>query len=319
MYLEYYNLKEEPFRLTPDPRFLHLAEPHRVALKTLLHGVLLRKGFIVLSGPVGAGKTTLLHAALHILSAHEATKKKIVSAFLVNPILTRDEFLEALLDELEISCPSTSKVQRLAALHKMLLETQRRGATTIAFVDEAHLLSPELLEEIRLLSNADSYQEKLIQIVLAGQPELTPLLARPEMRALQQRIASRCELRALSLPETRAYIAERLHAAGLRGPSPFSTSAIETVFHYSQALPRLINLVCDNALEIGHRTQQKPIGPEVVEEAAIGLGLSGCAPALPVQVAESPADKVPFELQSGKNSVEVLIDALKQGRAIAQE
>jgi general secretion pathway protein A len=317
MYLEYYNLKEEPFRLTPDPRFLHLAEPHRIALKTILQGVLLRKGFIVLSGPVGAGKTTLLHAALQILSGHEATKSKIVSAFLVNPMLTRDEFLEALLDEFEIPCPSTSKVQRLAALHKMLLETQRRGATTIALIDEAHLLSPELLEEIRLLSNADTYQEKLIQIVLAGQPELTPLLARPEMRALQQRIASRCELRALSLPETRMYIAERLHAAGLVGASPFSASALEAIFRYSQAVPRVINLICDNAMEIGLRTHQKPIGPEVIEEASVALGLAASS-SDSVQSIAPPTNERPQELQLAKSSVETLIDAMKQGRAIAQ-
>lgn len=319
MYFEYYNLKEEPFRLTPDPRFLHMAEPYRIALKALLQGVLLRKGFIVLSGPVGAGKTTLLHAALQILTGHEATKGKIVSAFLVNPLLTRDEFLEALLDEFEVPCSSTSKVQRLAALHKMLLETQRRGATTIALIDEAHLLSPELLEEIRLLSNADTYQEKLIQIILAGQPELIPLLARPEMRALHQRIASRSELRALSMPETRMYIAERLHAAGLRGDSPFSESALEAVFGYSQAVPRLINLICGNALEIGFRTQQKPIGPEVIEEAAMALGLSEPSSSALTRATGPPPNERFRAPEAAKSSVEVLIDAMRQNRAIAQE
>jgi len=127
MYLAFYELHEEPFRLTPDPRFLHLAEPHRGALTLLVQGVMLRKGFVMMTGPVGTGKTTLLHAALQILHEKSFSKVKLASAFLINPTLSRDEFLEALLQEFEIPCPSASKAQRLAALHQMLLETQRRG------------------------------------------------------------------------------------------------------------------------------------------------------------------------------------------------
>src|SRR5271165_3074289 len=208
MYTAFYNLKEQPFRLTPDPRFLHLAEPHRIALKVLLEGVLMRKGFLVMAGPVGTGKTTMLHAALHKLSERSVGTNRLATAFLVNPTLTREEFLEAVLDEFEIVCDSPSKPRRLAALHQMLLETQQRGSTAVLFVDEAHLLTPDLLEEIRLLSNADTYQEKLLQIVLCGQPELSALLDREELRALRQRIASSCVLRPLNLHEVRSYIAE---------------------------------------------------------------------------------------------------------------
>ena len=273
MYTAFYNLKEQPFRLTPDPRFLHLAEPHRIALKVLLEGVLLRKGFLVMAGPVGTGKTTMLHAALHMLSERSVGTNRLATAFLVNPTLTRGEFLEAVLDEFEIVCDSPSKPRRLAALHQMLLETQQRGATAVLFVDEAHLLTPDLLEEIRLLSNADTYQEKLLQIVLCGQPELSALLDREELRALRQRIAASCQLRPLSLAETRAYVTERLYAAGLRGPGPFAGASLEAVHEFTGGVPRLINLLCDGCLSIGFASRRKQIEPDIVEEAAANLGL----------------------------------------------
>jgi general secretion pathway protein A len=282
MYTAFYNLKEQPFRLTPDPRFLHLAEPHRIALKVLLEGVLLRKGFLVMVGPVGTGKTTMLHAALHMLSERSVGTNRLATAFLVNPTLTRDEFFEAVLDEFEITSDSSSKPRRLAALHQMLLETQQRGATAVLFVDEAHLLPPDLLEEIRLLSNADTYQEKLLQIVLCGQPELSTLLDRDDLRALRQRIAARCELRPLSLPETRAYITERLYAAGLRGPGPFAGAALEAVYEVSGGVPRLINLLCDGSLSIGFALRQKQIERDIVDEAASNLGLLS-VPATPTR------------------------------------
>src|SRR3954465_1446325 len=176
MYLDFYGLNEEPFRLTPDPKFLHLADPHREMLLALLKGVVNRKGFIVATGPIGTGKTTLLHTALHILANKFFANRKLVTTFLVNPTLTRDEFLEALLDEFEIRPNGTSKPRRLQALQDMFLETQRGGGTAVIIIDEAHLLTPELLEEIRLLGNADTYREKLVQVILSGQPELNTML-----------------------------------------------------------------------------------------------------------------------------------------------
>src|SRR5216683_5147543 len=274
MYTAFYELKEEPFRLTPDPRFLHLAEPHRAVLATLLEGVLLRKGFVVVTGPIGTGKTTLLHAAMQILMDRAPSKTSLASAFFVNPTLSRDEFFEALLEEFEVSCSSGSKPQRLLALHQMLLDTQKQGGTAILLIDEAHLLSPELLEEIRLLNNTETYREKLLQIVLCGQPELWSLLRRPDMRALQQRISSRGQLRALSVAETRAYIAERLHAAGLRAASPFPHATLEAIHQYAEGIPRLINLLCDRCLTIGFENQARQIGVAIVQEAAFDLELS---------------------------------------------
>jgi general secretion pathway protein A len=267
MYTAFYQLKEEPFRLTPDPRFLHLADPHRTALKALLQGVLQRKGFIVVAGPVGTGKTTLLHTALQILTEKSEGRGRLVSAFLVNPTLSPAELLEAVLDEYEISTTATSKPKRLAALHQMLFQTQQQGGTAVLLVDEAHLMSLELLEEVRLLGNTDTYQEKLLQIVLCGQPELLAVLQRPELQALQQRIANTCLLRPLALPETRAYIAERLHAAGLNGNAPFTSAAVETIHKLSGGTPRLINLLSDACLTLGFETKQRTIDPLLVEEA----------------------------------------------------
>jgi general secretion pathway protein A len=268
LYTAFYQLKEEPFRLTPDPRFLHLADPHRTALKVLLQGVLQRKGFTIVAGPVGTGKTTLLHTALQILTEKSEGRGRLVSAFLVNPTLTPAELLEAVLDEYEISCSATSKPRRLAALHQMLFQTQQQGGTAVLLIDEAHLMSIELLEEIRLLGNTDTYQEKLLQIVLCGQPELFAVLQRPELQALQQRIAGTCLLRPLSLPETRAYIAERLHAAGLRGSSPFTGTAVENIHRMTNGVPRLINLLSDACLMVGFDLRRKQIDQLIVDQAA---------------------------------------------------
>jgi type II secretory pathway predicted ATPase ExeA len=268
MYTAFYELKEEPFRLTPDPRFLHLADPHRTALKALLQGVLQRKGFIVVAGPVGTGKTTVLHTALQILTEKSEGRGRLVSAFLVNPTLSPAELLEAVLDEYEISTTSTSKPKRLAALHEMLFQTQQQGGTAVLLIDEAHLMTVELLEEIRLLGNTDTYHEKLLQIVLCGQPELFAVLQRRELQALQQRIANTCLLRPLALPETRAYIAERLHAAGLRGAAPFTGTAVESIHTLSGGVPRLINLLCDACLTAGFEAKKRVVDQSFVERAA---------------------------------------------------
>ena len=274
MYTAFYNLREEPFRLTSDPRFFHLAAPHAAALATLIDAVMRRKGFVLMTGPIGTGKTTVVHTALQILSERATASNPISSAFVLNPTLSRDEFLEMILAEFEIPCTGTGKPARLAALQQMLLETQRRGGTSLLLVDEAHLLTPELLEEIRLLSNADTYQEKLLQIVLCGQPELLCILRKPQMRALQQRIASNCSLRPLNLAEVRAYVSERLHAAGFSGETPlFPTEVLEEIVRLTEGVPRLINLLCDACLENGCKALRPVIDLETVQESAFDLGL----------------------------------------------
>jgi general secretion pathway protein A len=205
---------------------------------------------------------------LQILTEKSEGRGRLVSAFLVNPTLSPAELLEAVLDEYEINCTATSKPRRLAALHQMLFQTQQQGGTAVLLIDEAHLMTVELLEEIRLLGNTDTYQEKLLQIVLCGQPELFAVLQRPELQALQQRIASTCLLRPLSLPETRAYVAERLHAAGLRGSSPFTGTAVEGIHKLTNGVPRLINLLSDACLMTGFELKRKQIDQLIVDQAA---------------------------------------------------
>lgn len=274
MYTNFYNLREEPFRLTSDPRFFHLAEPHAAALATVVEAVMRRKGFVVMTGPIGTGKTTVVHTALQILSERAATEHPISSAFILNPTLSREEFLEMVLTEFEIPCTGTSKPARLVALQKMLLETQRKGGTSLLLVDEAHLLTPELLEEIRLLSNADTYQEKLLQIVLCGQPELLGILHKPQMRALLQRVASSCSLRPLNLTEVREYVAERLQSAGYRGTiTLFPMQVLEEIVRLTEGVPRLINLLCDACLTNGYKANRLAVDLATVEESASELGL----------------------------------------------
>lgn len=326
MYTKFYQLQEEPFRLTPDPKFLHLAEPHRIALGTLLDGIMARKGFLVLCGPIGTGKTTLMHAALHLLEDNPGLKDKLRTAFLVNPTLNREEFLEAVLDEFEVQCPSSSKPRRLAAFQEMLLATQRAGGTTVLIVDEAHLLTTELLEEIRLLSNTDTYQEKPLQVVLSGQPELQSHLNHPNVRALRQRIAANCHLRPLSLPETRVYVMERLHAAGLRGESPFGSTVLEKVFAFTGGVPRLINLLCDSALASGAIQQKRVLDIVAIEEAAAKLQLSPEQVETAKEVSAPSKSAVatkgrlsPEAEEDVRTAVDLLISAMKQNRAFARE
>ena len=310
MYETFFGLREEPFRLTSDPRFLHLAEPHAAALNTLLDAVTRRKGLVLVTGPCGTGKTMVIHATLHILSDQAKTHRPVSTAFVFNPTLSRDEFLEMTLEEFAIPCTATSKPARLAALHQMLLERHTLGGTSLLLIDEAHLLTDELLEEIRLLSNADTYKEKLLQIVLCGQPELLTLLSRPESRGLRQRIASTCSLRPLVFHEFEAYVAERLHAAGFRGPtSPFPAPVLEEIFRRTEGVPRLINLFCDACLAFGCKGQKLLIDLAVVEEAASALGRNE------VYIAQRPADFATAEPVFAPDAADAMRSIIVNGSA----
>lgn len=272
MYSAFYGLRQEPFRLTPDPRFLHLAEPHRNTLLALVEGVSARKGLQVSVGPIGTGKTTLLFCLQRILAARTASAGQLLrSAFIVNPTLTADELFETIFDELEITSPA-GKPARLRTLHALLLDSYKRGGAVILIVDEAHLLTPTLIEEVRLLLNLDGYPVNVLQVILCGQPELLPLLSRPELTALKQRIAVVSRLRPLTLVESRAYIAERMYVAGLQGESPFGTAALEEIYRLTHGVPRLINLLCDRTLTLGFARQVRRMGADSVTEAAAEIG-----------------------------------------------
>jgi general secretion pathway protein A len=242
-------------------------------LRAMVEGIASRKGLQISVGPIGTGKTTLLYCLQHLLMHEASPQCPIRSAFIVNPTVSVDEMFEMLFDELEITTHATTKPARLRALHELLLETHKRNGAVVVIIDEAHLLSPALIEEVRLLLNLDNYPVNVLQIILCGQPELLPLLMKPELMALKQRISVVSKLRALTLIETRAYIAERLHVAGLVGESMFTTPALEEIHRRTNGVPRLINSICDKALSQGQRRQLRKIGDDLITDASDELSL----------------------------------------------
>ena len=279
MYLEFFELNEEPFRLTPDPKFLQLAEAHRTALLALAQGVIARKGLMQFTGPIGTGKTTILNALLGML-AKTYPQQALPTAMIVNPRLTADELLEALLFEYEVVGKYESKSCRIAALQGLMFAASKDGGTCLLLVDEAHLMSAEVLEEVRLLMNTDTHRDKPLQVILCGQPELSQLLRDPALRALQQRIAVRASLRELTSSETRMYISERLRIAGLQKDLPFSSSALDRLYEFTGGVPRLINILADTCLAIGCETKIRQITNDIVEEGAARNELEPATPSL---------------------------------------
>jgi len=284
MYAEFYGLVRPPFEMTPDPAFLYLGETHREGLATLLYGVQAGKGFVLLTGEVGTGKTTLLHALLGQLDASTA------SAFLFNPRLDALDFFLVLFDELGIEKTCRTKAEYLLALNHFLIERLERNLTTLLIIDEAQNLSPEMLEEVRLLSNLETPTKKLLQIMLVGQPELNAVLARPELRQLRQRIVLRHHLRPFDPQELDEYIAERLALAGYTGKGIFKRSARREIHAVTGGVPRLVNVVCDGALLQGYARDQSVIGPEVIREVAtdLGLGAEGASASRPAPGSAAP-------------------------------
>jgi general secretion pathway protein A len=283
MYHEYYGLVRSPFEMTPDPAFLFLGEVHREGLATLGYGVSARKGFVLLTGEVGTGKTTLLHALLSQLD------RETLAAFLFNPRLDPLDFFRVLFDEYGIEEPCHTKAEYLLALNRFLIGRLERNLTTLLIVDEAQNLSPEMLEEIRLLSNLETPRSKLIQIMLVGQPELWEMLSRPELRQLRQRIVLRHELRPFSPEETSRYVEERLRLAGHTGKEIFKNSALKAIYEISQGVPRVINILCDGALLIGFAKDRPTLSAEEVREVARDLGLGSSVPVGGPDEGHSPA------------------------------
>ena len=280
MYCEHYGLLKRPFEMTPDPAFLYLGDAHREGLATLLYGVQSGKGFVVLTGEVGTGKTTLLHALLGQLDSDTE------SAFLFNPRLDILDFFAILFDEFGIGARCETKGEYLLALNRFLLSRLEKGQATILIIDEAQNLSPEMLEEIRLLSNLETATSKLLQIMLVGQPELNELLDRPELRQLRQRVALRHELRPFDAEETSDYIEQRIRRAGFTGRQIFKKSGMREVFRVSKGTPRVINILCDSALLHGYSRDLKTLDAGAVREAANDLGL---VPQSPVESALQPS------------------------------
>jgi len=268
MYESHFGLREKPFGVSPDPRFLFSTKETDEAMACLTYGVVDRRGFIELTGEVGTGKTTILNLFLDWL--HHSN---IPAAFVFNPRLDLPEFLDYVMTDWGMPCESLSKGQKLLRLNHWLLQRYRSNETAVLIIDEAQDLSMELLEEVRLLTNLETQTEKLLQIVLCGQPELEDKLWDPRLRQLRQRITLRCRTRALTLLETRNYIASRLAAAGRVGNSLFSLEAITSIYKHSLGVPRLINLLCDHAMIAAYVEGAKCVTSGCVEGVATEFDL----------------------------------------------
>src|SRR3989441_2721865 len=254
MYEKFFHLRENPFNFNPDPRYLFLTPSTQEALAGLTYGIQSRKGIILLTGEVGTGKTTLLNKLLYSLRQQQAA-----TAFIFNTQLTASELLDCLMTDFGISCESRTKSDVLMRLNRWLVDRFRAGEAAVLVVDEAQNLSPRVLEEIRLLTNLETSTEKLLQIVLSGQPELEEKLKCTQLRQLRQRITIRCRTAALSAEETQGYILKRLFIAGAEGQPIFSPEAMESVYTYSQGIPRVINILCEHALIHAFADQTCPV------------------------------------------------------------
>ncbi|HLI62865.1 MAG TPA: AAA family ATPase [Terriglobales bacterium] len=278
MYKQFFGLQRNPFEISPDPYFYHPTPRHNEALANLHYGVGRRKGFIVITGEVGTGKTLLVRCLLS-----ELRKNNIAFGYVFNPILPVVEFFQYIMADLGLPYAGRNKTEMLLDLNRFLIQRHARGLITALVVDEAQALRSELLEEIRLLTNLETSQQKLLQIVLMGQPELEMMLDSPELRQLKQRVALRCQLQPLDEAQTRAYILSRLERAGAPPEPPvFSEEALSKVFEYSRGIPRLINNLCENSMVNAFANEQRPVTGQMITDVAADFRL--ISPALPEEV-----------------------------------
>ena len=261
MYEQYFGLKEKPFSLTPDPRFLFLSADHRGALDHLLYGIQRREGFLAITGDIGTGKTTICRVLL------ERLDPGVQTALILNPLLNEREILSAILEDFGITYPGQPPRKTLIdLLNLFLLDQAKSGGAAIVIIDEAQNLAPNVLEQIRILSNLETDQQKLLQIILVGQRELREKLESKALRQLNQRISIRYHLAPLSAEETVRYIEHRLTVAGARGGIDFTPGAYQAIYHFSRGVPRLINLIADRALLAGYVAGSSYITKEMVSE-----------------------------------------------------
>lgn len=271
MYKAFFNLTREPFEITPDPSFLFPTKRHNEALAALYYGVRRRKGFVVLTGEVGTGKTLLLRCLLQLLKKND----DVTYAYVFNGLMSSVEFLQYIAGDFELPAANKNKSELLLQLYRHVIERNRKGLTTVLVVDEAHQLSPEILEEIRLLTNLETAETKLLQILLVGQPELDDKLDSVGLRQLKQRIAFRAQLMPLDLQETMGYIERRLQLAGANSHAStiFPAETVAAVHHYSGGYPRLINTVCENALIAAYAKRTETVTPEMIVDIATDFRL----------------------------------------------
>ena len=292
MYNSYFGFREKPFNVTPDPRFFYSNPAYDEAYSTVLYGIRERRGFILLTGEVGAGKTTILRRLMNNLDG------TVRFVFFYNTTLTFEEMLSFTCEELALSVRGGGRLRKIQALNEFLIAQLKKGGTAALLIDEAQNLGDDVLENLRLLSNLETGSEKLIQIVLVGQPELEEKLAQPRLRQILQRVAVRYRLDRLKDKEVGPFIDYRLRAVGYKENALFSPEAVQQIAFYSKGIPRLINILCDNSLLVVYATSQKKVSADIIKEVARDLRLES-----PVQVAKAgpPTTQIaPKEAQERK-------------------
>jgi type II secretory pathway predicted ATPase ExeA len=307
MYKEFYGLRANPFNVNPDPRYLFLTRHTEEALACLTYGIQSRKGFVLLTGEVGTGKTTLINKLLEWLRLQQ-----VATAFIFNSRLNVPQFLDYMMADFGIPCDSRAKSQVLLRLYNWLLDRYRAGETAVLIVDEAQNLSEEVLEEIRMLTNLETFTEKLLQIVLVGQPELEQKLKQPQLRQLRQRLTLRAKTHPLTPDETKAYVQQRLRIAGSNGQQIFTPESLVSIHRYAAGIPRVINLLCEHCLVSAFVDQQKLIQPTVVDAVArdFDLGDNTSSGAMTAPPPSSNGNK--FDLVDALRSLATLADRLRQ-------
>lgn len=268
MYKAFFGFKENPFNLSPDPSFLYRSRQHEEALANLIYGVQSRRGFVVLTGEVGTGKTTMLECLRDFLGAH-----RIDFAYLFNSRLTVEQFFEMISYDLDLRCAKPGKTDVLIALNQLLIQNMQAGRTTVLIVDEAHNLEWDVLEEIRLLGNLENRKGKLLQIVLAGQPEFDRKLDAPNLRQLKQRVALRCTLTPFDERDTVDYIVTRLGRAGMSNQTVFPPELLGEIHRRAQGIPRIINALCDNLLLTAFAFESRTATLDMLDEVCADMRL----------------------------------------------
>src|SRR6202522_2584340 len=307
MYKEFFGLRANPFNVNPDPRYLFLTRHTEEALACLTYGIQSRKGFVLLTGEVGTGKTTLINKLLEWLRLQQ-----VATAFIFNSRLNTTQFLDYMMADFGIPCDSKAKSQILLRLYNWLLDRYRAGETAVLIVDEAQNLTDEVLEEIRMLTNLETFTEKLLQIVLVGQPELEQKLKQPQLRQLRQRLTLRAKTHPLTLEETKAYIQQRLRIAGSNGQQIFSQESVVEIHRYANGIPRVINLLCEHCLVSAFVDQQKRIAPTIVETGARDFDLGENTIAGAIAAPAPPPGRDKLDLVETLRSLASLANQLRE-------
>ena len=310
MYKEFFGLRANPFNVNPDPRYLFLTRHTEEALACLTYGIQSRKGFVLLTGEVGTGKTTLINKLLEWLRAQQ-----VPTAFIFNSRMNVPQFLDYMMADFGLPSDTRSKSQILIRLYNWLLERYRAGETAVLIVDEAQNLPDEVLEEIRMMTNLETFTEKLLQIVLVGQTELEQRLKQPNLRQLRQRLTLRAKTHPLTAEETKSYIHQRLRIAGSNGQQIFDPEALSAIHRYSGGIPRVVNLLCEHCLVSAFVDQQKTVGPGVVDAVARDFDLEGRQNVGPDS--QTTPDK--FDLMDALKTISNLTERLKESQPQASE